>query len=883
MLPPLLTSKYTLPPLRPSMVRRSLLIARLNAGLHRKLTLVSAPAGAGKTTLVRAWLAACARPAAWLSLEEADSEPTRFLRYLIAAVRGIAPEFGQDVYAMLDAPQPPPIDALLPLLINGLALLPPALLVLDDFHVLDSPTLHHALTTCIEHLPAHVHLVLTTRTDPPFPLARLRVRDQLNELRAIDLRFTAAETAAFLTQVMELDLAPEHLSALEDRTEGWVAGLQLAALSLRGRRDVGQFVRAFSGNHRSIVDYLLDEVLQRQPPHVRAFLLQTAILNRLCGPLCDAVTERQDSQQQLEALERGNFFLIALDDTRHWYRYHHLFAGALAAQLHAEQPDLLPTLHLRASIWHDQRGDAIDAIRYALAGGVLERAADLIELELPALRRSRQESLLVSWLKLLPDAVLRDRPVLCVGAVGALLGIGELSGVEERLRWAEDWLNAASTDTSPIVRDEAAFRLLPGAIALYRAGYALARADLAGTVVQARRAIASIPAGESLMQGAASGLLGMASWAGGDLVAAQQSFADSMANLQRAGHLADVLGCAIGLADVQTIRGQLGAAWRTYEDGVRLAAGAPLRGLADMYTGLADIACERYDLPAAERYLSLAQETGQHLGLPQYAYRWRVAMAQVKESRGDLDGALTLLQAAEQCYDGDFFPNVRPLPARRALVHLAHGRLHDALGWAQGLSPDDDIPYLREFAYSVLARVLLARPTTQSDGMRLAQRLLHAAETGGRIGTVIELLVLLALAHDARGDVPAALGALDRALLLAAPEGHARVFIREGRPMVRLLERALAQNVAPVYARHLLTLASGHTVPPAARALIEPLSERERAVLRLLTTDLSGPDIARELVVSLNTLRTHTRHIYDKLGVSGRRAAVRRAEELGLL
>ena len=418
----ILATKLYIPPLRKSVVSRPRLIERLNEGLCRdqafgpQLTLIAAPAGFGKTTLVSEWAAGCDRRVAWLSLEEGDSDPARFLTYLVAALRTVAPDIGEGVLRVLHAAQPQPadIEAMLTALLNEIATLPDKIvLVLDDYHVIDAKAIDDGVAFFIEHLPPRLRLVIATREDPPLPLARLRARDQLTELRAADLRFTPAEAAEFLNQVMGLSLSAEEITALEDRTEGWIAGLQLAAIalaiagSMQGHQDAPGFVRAFAGDHRYIVDYLVEEVLQRQPEPVRSFLLQTAILDRLNGPLCDAVTGHAGSNARLEALERGNFFVVPLDDTRHWYRYHHLFAEVLCAHLMAEQPDQVATLHRRASEWYEHNGSADDAIRHALAAEDFERAADLIERAVPAMRRSRQEATMLGWLKALPDELVR--------------------------------------------------------------------------------------------------------------------------------------------------------------------------------------------------------------------------------------------------------------------------------------------------------------------------------------------------------------------------------------------------------------------------------------------------------------------------------------------
>src|SRR6266567_1639047 len=906
---PILATKLYLPRLRPNVVSRPRLLGRRNEGLHRKLTLIAAPAGFGKTTLVSEWVALIERPkarrarTAWLSLDEGENDPARFVAYLVAALQTIAPTIGEGVLGVLQSPQPPPTESILTALLNEITTLPDHfVLVLDDYHVIDAKPVDMALAFLVEHLPPQMHLVIATREDPHLPLARLRARGHLTELRAADLRFTASEAAAFLNQVMGLSLSAEDIAALEDRTEGWIAGLQLAALSMQGHQDVPGFIRAFAGDHRYIVDYLVEEVLQRQPAPVRSFLLQTAILDRLSGPLCDAVTGQEEGNARLEALERGNFFVVALDDKRHWYRYHHLFAEVLSAHLMAEQPDQVSTLHQRASEWYEHHGSAADAIRHALAAQDFARTADLVELAVPAMRRSRQEATVLGWLKALPDELVHCRPVLSVDYAGALLASGQLEGVEARLRDAERWLDTTADKTElalapaaeMVVVDEAEFRRLPGSIAVYRAGQAQARGEVANTMKYARQALDLVPEDDHLRRGSAAGLLGLAYWTSGDLEAAHRSYTDCMVRVQMAGHISDAIGCSIALADIRMAQGRLREAMSTYERGLQLATeqGAHvLRGAADMHVGMSELYRERNDLHAATQHLLRSKELGELAGLPQNRYRWRVAMARIREAQGDLDGALDLLYEAERLYMSDFFPNVRPVSAYVTRVWVTQGRVGDALDWARerGLSVSNDLSYLREFEHLTLARVLIARNTSNRarrsshEAMELLERLLQAAEEGERTGSVIEILVLQALAHQTQGNIPAALVPLERALTLAEPEGYVRMFVDEGPPMALLLEAAAKHGIAPNYVRHLLTaFGSAEDRTPVKQGLIEPLSERELEVLRLLATGLNGPEIARELVVSLNTMRTHTKNIYSKLGVNDRRAAVRRAKELDL-
>jgi LuxR family maltose regulon positive regulatory protein len=957
---PLLQSKLYVPPIRPELVSRPRLIERLNEGLSspseghspRTLTLISAPAGYGKTTLLSEWThkvggqpthshAPAPSQVVWLSLDEGDSELTRFLTYLVAALQTIAPrqspagKIGERVLALLQAPQPPPTETILTALLDEIATISDNfVLVLDDFHAIDAQPIDEALTFLLEHLPPQMHLVIVTREDPNLPLARLRVRGQLTEVRVTDLRFTPAEAAAFLNQVMSLNLSAEEIAALETRTEGWIAGLQLAALSMRGREDVSGFIKAFAGDNRYIVDYLVEEVLHRQPERVRSFLLQTSILQRLCGPLCDAVrfdgakspsTPKGDAvcfaksetrsrpeggRAILESLERGNLFVVPLDDKRQWYRYHHLFAEVLHAHLMEELPHQVPTLHRRASQWYEQNGLPADAIRHALTAGDFERAAGLVELVWPAMDRSFQSATWLGWVQALPAELIRARPVLSVDYAWALLDSGELEVGEARLRDAERWLDttpdaserweAPPAETSPeqsqrlVVVDEEQFRKLPASIASARAYLAQAFGDVPASVKHARRALDFLPADDHFERGRLAVLLGLAHWASGDLDTAHHSFADAMASFQMAGNILFAVSFTFILADIRIAQGRLQQALSTYEQSLQLAReqGAPIfPGMDDLYRGIGELYRERGDLEAARQNLQRSEELSDQSEV--YQSRLCVAQARMKEARSDLDGALKLLDEAERQADyRNPLPDLRPIGALKARIWIAQGRLAEALAWVRqrGLSADDELSYLREFEHMTLARVLIARyrrdrlQGTMHKAMGLLERLLKAAEEGGRMGSAIEILVLQALAHQAQGDVPRALAPLERALTLAEPEGYFRIFVDEGPPMATLLREAAKHSAAPNYVTQLwAAFGKAEGTVPVTQLLIEPLSERELEVLRLLRTELNGPEIARELVVSLNTMRTHTKNIYSKLGVNNRRAAVRRAEELDLV
>ena len=892
---PLLSTKVHVPRRRRGLVSRSRLSERLSRGDQAALTLVSAPAGFGKTTLLTEWLtAAGGRSISWLSLDDRDNDPVVFWTYVITALQTAVPGVGTGALAVLHEPHAS-MDEVLATLVNDLDAVPDdVVLVLDDYHVITAREVHERMTFLLERLPSHVHLVIATRADPVLPLARLRARGELVEIRAADLRFTAEEAAVYLGEAMGLVLTAEQVSALDARTEGWIAALQLAALSMQGRDDIGGFIAGFAGDDRYIVDYLVEEVLLRQSAEVRAFLLQTSVLRRLSGALCNAVTGGDDGREMLEALERANLFLVPLDDRRQWYRFHHLFADVLQARLLNERPDAVAELHRRAGVWFEGNGDRSEAIEHALAAGDHQRAADLVERAIPTLARGRQEATLRRWMEALPAALFRTRPVLSVGYAGALMSTGEMTGVEALLRDAQRWLDDPRSEAAAAVADRDWVRRLPGQLAMHRAGHALATGDVSAGMDHARRALDLAAPDDHLARGGPAAILGLAHWTTGDLAAAHRWYAQGMACLDEGGFSSDVVGGAVTLADIRIAQGRLREAMSTYQRGLaRAEAAVPaLRGAADMHVGMSRLFLERNDLEAARYHLALSQELGTRADLPKNPHRRRLTMARLAQLDGDLGAALDLLDEAERLYDADFSPDVRPIHAVRARLWLADDRLGDALDWARdrGVSVDDDLSYLREYEHITLARVLLARSAADRDRVSLREatglldRLLFAAEEGERTGSVVELSVLEALARRADGDEPGALSSLERALTLAESEDHVRGFLDEGPGLAELLHAEVDRGVARRYALRLLDDGpAADDRAPDQTSLVEPLSVRELEVLRLLGTDLDGPAIARRLFVSLNTVRTHTRNVYAKLGVNGRRAAVRRATELDLL
>ncbi|MCU0509066.1 MAG: LuxR C-terminal-related transcriptional regulator [Anaerolineae bacterium] len=892
----LLATKLYIPAPRADAVARPRLFARLDAGLAARLLLISAPAGFGKTTLVAGWLAA--RPAlraAWLSLDEADADLARFLTYLVAALRAPAPDFAGAVLAALDAPQPPPSEALLTLLLNELAALPgDTALVLDDYHLVDAPAIDRALTFLIERLPPSVRVVITTRADPPLPLARLRARGHLAELRAADLSFTPAEATDFLNRAMRLDLSPADVAALEARTEGWIAGLQLAALALGAQAaPPADFIASFTGSHRFVLDYLLEEVLDRQPPAIQSFLLRTAILDRLCGPLCDAVTAASDGQASLERLERANLFIIPLDSERCWYRYHHLFADLLRRRLAASASDARE-LHRRASAWFADAGLPDEAFRHALAAGDPGGAAAIAERAwLATFRTYYQNALFLGWMRNLTDDVIRARPVLCAGYAWALLDFGEFADADAWLRAAERWLDADSAALGGmVVEDAGAFAGLPGSVAVARAYLSMAQGDAHAAEQHAQRALALLPPEDAYGRAGAVALLGLARQQQGDLPAAERAFLDSLTLVRGLGQPAFELSGVLPLASIKLAQGKLRETVRLYGQALASAeARGGVPGMGDVLVGLGNLAVEQGDVDLAEQHARRCEELGEGARLAGCVYHLRLLQARLAELRGDIPAAHRLLDSAEAAYYPSPLPDTRPVPALRARLAIRSGSAADALAWAAdaGLSPDGAPDIAREFEQITLARALVTHGAARRDliALRGAEaflaRLLLAAEAGGRWGSALDILVPLALSRAARDDQSAAHAALDRALALAEGEGYVRLFLDEGAPMRRLLAAAAARGSR--YAARLTTAepANSRPSPAAPAALPEPLTERETEILRLIAAGLTNQQIAGRLHLALDTIKGHNRVLFAKLAVDRRTEAVARARELGLI
>ncbi len=868
MLPPLLATKLYIPPPRPKRVARPRLVARLNEGLLRKLTLICAPAGFGKTTVVSEWVAEGARPVAWLSLDYGENDPARFLAYLVAAMQTIAPALGASVAGMLQTPQPPPTEAILTALLNDLAGLPhAATLVLDDYHVINAPAVDQALTFLLDHLPPPLHLVVTTREDPQLPLARLRARGQLTELRAADLRFTAAEAAEFLNPVMGLQLSVADVAALENRTEGWIAGLQLAALSMQGQKDIAGFIHSFTGSHRFVLDYLAEEVLQQQPDQIQAFLLRTSILDRLCGPLCEAIllAPAGKGQATLEAIERANLFIVPLDNERHWYRYHHLFAELLRQRLHQSEAQGrgLAELHIRASAWYESHGLELDAFHHAVAAQDVARAERLVEGDGRPLPYRGAAVPVMHWLASLPTAALDARPSLWVTYASTLMFSGRNTEVEAKLRAAEAAMTGSlSDDRTP---DQV------GRIAAMRATLAVIQNDSATIIAQARRALAHLHPDNRTVRTATTWLLGHAQQLQGDRAAASQAYREVIASGEAVGNSIYTLAATINLGQVQEADNQLPLAAETYRRCLELAGDPPQRMACVAHLGLAAIYYEWNDLEAAERQAQDSLQLARPLVVDTFAAHG-VLVARLRLARGDGSGAVAALAEAEAFVRQHNFEFRMPdVAAAQVLTLLRQGQLAEA---AQ-LAATHALPLSQ-------ARVCLAQGDPAA-ARALLEPARQQAEAKHWPDEQLQALVLLALALQAQGKTKPALLALGEALALAEPGGFVRTFVDEGPPMAALLRTAAKRGLAPQYVRQLLAaLGVPAAGPPVTQMLREPLSARELEVVGLLCTDLSGPEIARELRVSVNTLRTHTKSIFAKLGVTNRRAAVRRAEELKL-
>ena len=902
-LDPLIATKLRPPRTPKNLVVRARLLERLERDPERRLTLLSAPAGFGKTTLLGEWVESLTRgghTAAWVSLGEGDNDPVRFLSYLVAAIRTTGGEgFSEGVLAALRSAEPPRMEALLGVLINEIAELPDeTTVVLDDYHLIDSEDVHTIVSFMLEHLPETAHLVIGGRVDPPLPLARLRARGQMAELHAKDLRFTLEETAAFLSDAMGLDLPADDAAALEGVTEGWVAALQLAALSLRERKDVSAFVRSFSGGHRDVFDFFAEEVLEGQDERVQSFLLETSILDGLSGPLCDAVTGHDDGRRVLDALERENLFLVPLDDERIWYRYHHLFADFLRGRLERERPGLSATLHRRASAWCEQNSLIVEAVSHALRAGDHEQSARLMEQSVGQTWYRGEVVTLLGWLEKLPEAAMRHRPILMVWYAATLMLVGRLADVEGLLEAAENAAGHPDTRSGnePDTDERDSQHVLANAAAV-RSLHARLKGDPLGAVEHARRALALLPEDNLDPRPFAALSLAEAYRAADDPEAAATAFAEAAKLGGAAGHDYIALASMGALARLRMTQGRLreahAALRRALEYALEQGAGL-MPAVGRVRIGLGELLYERNDLDAAERELLLGVEVAQKTGEFEVLVMGQVALSRVRRARGDTEGALESAHEAERLARDSNSPEaICEAILWRARLHLITAADPGALASDPELASDVCGASALTRESERLHRVRLLIATEDYDGaLQLIDKSRTPDEFGGK---QLEILALRAMSLWARGEKIRAIDVLGRALALGEAEGYVRTLVDEGPAMAALLSEALGTRqrggfttpdaVSAHYLRKLLAASEGEasgSVPPA-EGLLEPLSERELEVLQLIAAGKTNRQVATELFVSVGTVKTHVNNIYRKLDIHSRTQAVAKARALDLL
>ncbi len=926
----ILTTKLYIPHTHPNQVPRPRLTARLNDATRRKLTLICAPAGFGKTTLLGEWQSSqssCRLPVAWISLDEGDNDPNRFWAYFATALEYMEAGRGKSTVALLRTMPPPSTELVLTSLINSvMEISEDFALVLDDYHVISAEHIHHGLTFLLDHLPPQMHLAIATRTDPPLPLARLRARGELTEIRTADLRFTPAEVAVFLNEVMGLGLSADDVATLESHTEGWIAGLQLAALSMQEEQNVPRFVNAFNGSHRYVLDYLGDEVLRRQPLDLQSFLLQTSILQRLSGPLCDAVTGQSNGQEMLESLERASLFTVPLDGERRWYRYHNLFADFLRGMLRQTQSERLRDLHLRASEWHERNGFAVTAIDHALAAGDFVRASCLIEKTAEAMLMHGEARTLLSWLEALPSEVVRSRPGLCLAHAWVLVLARRLDEVEPCLQDAVEAMREThSIDAADDAETKGAeTRALLGEIVAIRATVASIRQDVSSTIELSREALRELPPNRMFVRSYIALNMGAAYRFSGDDASAMQGFAEAATASQASGNLLVSMIAISNLALAHARQGHLHMSADLYRYALRLAdqhsersvyqprclacrqfAGeaesrpVPLAGVS--HVGLARLLYEWNDLDAATYHLMTGIELGKQWTSVDVLQGGYVLLARMRQALGNAQAAADAIREAE-CLVQKYRRTYRDaqVAAAQARLSVVQGDLAGAARWVeQCLTSTKQYSYLTELAQTVQARLLIAQGK-HDEAIGLLEPLLRAAEAAGRVGSVIEILALLAVASEAKSNTTQALANVERALVLAAPEGYVRTFVDEGAPMAALLRKVadrqskgnhtIDRDVSADYVGKLLSvfepgiasqyLGCTHALPEQ-RA--EPLSRREWEVLRMIASGLSNTEIAQQLVVALSTVKSHNNAIFAKLNAKNRTQAVARARGLGLL
>lgn len=894
----ILQTKLNIPLGRQQVIGRPQLIERLNQGLQRKLTLVSAPAGSGKTCLISAWSQCCERLFAWLSLDQQDNEATTFLTYLGAALQRAHPDLENALQPALQILATSAADSaathrFVTDLLNSVTQLDaPLVLVLDDYHEIRALPDHQILSFLLDHLPANLHLVIVSREDPPLPLARMRGHQELTEIRAADLRFSTTEIGDFLQQVMGMELIDEHIALLEERTEGWIAGIQLVALALHNRTDPAPFVLSFAREERYVMDYLMDEVVKQQPPSIQRFLLNTSILERLCSSLCDALCADpplleagQSSQDIIDALEQANLFIIPLDTHRYWYRYHHLFAELLRHRLRRIMPAQIPQLHSQASIWYEENGFVIEAMRHALTIDDVDRVVALMEKNVLDIAYSGELATLLTWMRSVPSAVVRSRPLLCIAYGWAYTYAGQLQTAEGYVQDAQ---------TAMAQNPDADARYVSGQTAAIRAYRAALSGQMGRAVQLAQHALAHLVDGDPA-HGFTQLLLASAlSWSG-QLQAAAKAYETAMTASLATGNISIQVDFLCDMTRLQGWQGRLHAAAQSCRNAIAMAEEqfqeggeqSPETGYA--YLRLSAILREwnqkETALELANRGIAICAKWGQANILTHCYFE----LAQVRQAFGDLAGARQAVQQANLLAAGlsPWF-GVRA-QGWQARIQLLQGDLKSAVKWQQGNMPDPDHALKFELIdnYFTVARILISQgqqpgASPSSTVFLLLDRLADLAEECGATGYLIEALALQALAAWNNGNPGQALAALERALTLARPEGYIRLFVDLGESMVDLFWHGAEQGIDPAYIGQLLAVLNSEIVfaPPE---LVEPLSVRELEVLRLLAIGLSNNEIAQQLVVTLGTVKSHISHIYQKLSVNSRTQAVARAQEIHLI
>lgn len=896
----LLATKFDVPRIRADRVPRSHLIGRLEDATRHEFVLISTPAGFGKTTLLADWAKRTDRPVAWLSLDRGDNDPARFWRYIVAAVERVYEGLGEETRSLLSASVQLTSKALVTALVNGLTGQGKLALVLDDYHLIASQAVHDSLTFLLEHLPSGVQVVISSRSDPPLPVARFRARGQLVELRAADLRFTLEETTNLLSKVWDLNLPQKSIAALEERTEGWVTGLQLAALSLHGASDPEGFIQRFTGSHRYILDYLTEEVLEQQPDDVRDFLLETSVLEQLSGPLCDVLTNRNNSQEMLEQLDQANLFLQPLDEDRHWYRYHKLFADLLLARLQATAPERVSKLHYKAAAWCEEHGLIGNAVQHTLAASETAWAARMVEQHVEEIIRRGEGETLRGWLAALSPEVVRSRPRLALAQAIAALNAGRLRPAERFLAEAEEALATASSEPyDPSIGTEMSMLANPpAAIVLLRASLAEIRGDPKRAISLVQQAQSLLTADERAPRISIRWNLALADWMCGRLPEAARAFADIVAEGRAAGkpHVTLILHASSVLAHIQRAQGRLQLALRTYQDSLDFATRngpAAVVNTAMAHVGLAELFYERNQLQNAHHHVTEGISLGRQLLSTQALANGLVMLAWIQQVRGDTTAARESMEEAFQVMQNpEIVALHNPVPAERARLLLAQGDRKEVARWVEerGMGKEDEPDYARELDYLVLARYLLSR-NEHDEALTLLARLAAAGEAQGRTGSVIAIRMLQALGFQATGKADQAMKVLADALMQAEPEGYIRTFVDEGKQMAALLHRALSRGVTADYTARLLTafpsVAEEIQSPPAPASgsfrFNKPLTERELEVLRLVATGASNQEIADELTIVLSTAKKHVSNIIGKFEVDNRTQAVSRGRDLGLL